>query len=200
MPRCVRPAVLAVITALALSLQVLPAMAQAPPSADTYGSSINPTTNYGAQTTLVLQPGVTTYMQFNLNMLPPGAVINKATLRLYVDAAVQPGSFDVYQLDNSWSEGTLNFNNAPPLGVSVTGGNPIAITAASKSTFILIDVTSLVQAWANGTATNDGVALALTTSTGNFSIDSKEATMTSSFWWLRMACGTSFQAKKRVIL
>src|SRR5450631_2601255 len=189
MPRCVRLVVLAVITTVVISLQALPTMAQAPPSGDTYGSSVAPTTNFGGKTTLIVEPGITSYLQFNLGMLPPGVVINKATLRLYVDAVVQGGSFDVYQLDNSWSESSLTFNTAPPLGVSATGGNPIAITTASKNTFVVIDITGLVQAWANGTATNDGVALALTTSTGNFSLDSKEATLTSHQPELDLALG-----------
>src|SRR5271165_3472613 len=179
MPRCVRPAVPAVIIALTICLLVLPALAQAPPSGDTYSSSAAPTTNFGGKPTLLVQPGINAYVQFNLSMLPAGAVINKATLRLYVDTVVQGGSFDVYELDSSWSEGSLTFSTAPALGVSATGGNPIAITTASKNTFIVIDVTSLVQAWADGSVTNHGVALALTTSTGNFSIDSKEATLTS---------------------
>lgn len=55
------------------------------------------------------------------------------------------------------------------------------MTAASKDNFLLIDITQLVQSWANGTVPNYGVALALTTSTGSFSFsfDSKESTLTS---------------------
>src|SRR5208337_2398137 len=136
------------------------------------------TTNYGGAVSLVLQPGSNhAYIRFDLSTLPPNASINKATLRLFVNAVTTDGSFDVYQVNTAWSENTLTFNNAPPLGVSATSGNPVAVTKAKQ--FVLVDITQLVQAWANGSIVNDGIALALTSSTGNFAFDSKESTTTS---------------------
>jgi hypothetical protein len=95
-----------------------------------------------------------------------------------VNAVGTCGSFDVYQLNTNWAESTLTYNNAPPLGVSATGSHPIAITSASTNQFVLIDVTSLVQSWDNGSLTNNGIALALTTATGSFGFDSKESILT----------------------
>ena len=89
---------------LLFALASLRVWAQAPPSADTFVSSAYPTTNYGPSITLVVGSGTSAYLKFNLATLPANASISKATLRLYVDAVAKSGSFDVYRLNNSWSE------------------------------------------------------------------------------------------------
>ncbi len=103
---------LLVLSAL-LSLSLL---AQAPPSADTFTVSSSPHTNYGGWPLIAVQQGSNGYLQFNLSHLPANASVTKATLRLFVDAVSRSGSFDVYQLNNSWSENSLNYSNAPALG------------------------------------------------------------------------------------
>jgi hypothetical protein len=155
----------------------------APPSADTYSNSMKGDTgvNYGSSALLVVQPhGNNSYLQFNLSTVPAGATVNKATLRLFVDALVTSGSFDVYQLNTSWSESTLTFSNQPPLGVSATGSHPVAVSKANLNQFVVVDITSLVQGWQSGAIPNNGIALALTTATGSFSFDSKESVFTST--------------------
>ena len=161
----------------------LPLLGQAtPPSADTFVSSTNPRTNYGASIILVVQSGANSYLQFNLSTLPAGAVVNKATLRLYVDAVSKSGTFDVYQLNAGWNENTLTFNTPPPaLGASATGGKPVSISSSTLNQFLLIDITPLVQGWVNGTIPNNGVALALTNgSSASFSMDAKESLLTGN--------------------
>ena len=163
------------------ALIIAPLRAQVPPSADTFVSNTTPFANYGASIALVVCSGTTSYIQFNLAGIPANATVAKATLRLYVDAVGKAGSFDVYELHNSWSENKLTFNSPPPvLGMSATGGKPIAITTSSLNQFILIDVTTLVQEWLNGSLQNNGVALALTTAGGSFSFDSKESLLTAN--------------------
>ena len=151
----------------------------APPTADTFSNTSKKTQTNGTSPILVVLPGDNTYINFNLGTLPAKPSIAKATLRLYVDAVVTPGSFDVYQLNSSWSESTLNFNNAPSLGPSATGGHPVSITSSNLNQFVLVDITALAQGWANGTIANNGIALALTSASGAFSFDSKESTQTS---------------------
>ena len=163
------------------ALASITAIAQAPPSADTFVTSATPNINYGSGIGLIVGPGTETYIQFNLAGVPAGATVSKATLRLYVDAVGKAGSFDVYQLNSSWNENKLTYNTpSPSLGPSATGGSSTAITSNSLNQFVLIDITSLVQKWVNGTAPNDGIALALTTSTGSFSFDSKESLLTGN--------------------
>ena len=164
-----------------VALTELSSVAQAPPSSDTFVSSATPKINYGPSITLVVGQGTTSYIQFNLSGIPANAAVSKASLRLYVDAVTKAGSFDVYESDNSWSENTLTYNTpAPVLGISATGRHPIAISAASLNQFVLIDITSLVQGWLNGSIPNNGVALALTTVAGSFSFDSKESSLTAN--------------------
>lgn len=152
-----------------------------PPSADTFVSSAFPRTNYGSSIILVVQSGANAYLQFNLSTLPAGVTVNKATLRLYIDAVGKSGSFDVYQLNSSWNENTLTYSTPPPgLGASATGGNPIPISGASLNQFLLIDITPVVQGWVNGAIANNGVALALSGSSGSFSFDSKESLLTGN--------------------
>ena len=169
------------ITFLLICTMALPLFAQAPPSADTFVSSAFPKGNYGSGVNLALSPGATSYVRFNLSGIPSNATISKASLRLYVDAVSKPGSFDVYQLNSSWSEHTLTFNTPPPpLGASATGGHPAAVTSASCNQFLLIDITALAQGWINGTIPNNGVALALTSAAGTFFFDSKESLFTGN--------------------
>ena len=153
-------------------------MAQsAPPVADTYANSASAATNYGAQPTLAVAEGNTSYLQFDLSTLPAGATVAKATLRLYVDSVTAGGSFDVDQVNSPWSESTLNFSNAPTPGAPVAG--PVSVTAASLNEFVDIDVTALVQDWVNGSVANNGIALVLYGTAGSYSFDSKENTNTS---------------------
>jgi hypothetical protein len=95
-------------------------------------------------------------------------------LRLFVDTVAAGGSFDVYQVNGPWTESTINFYNAPPLGPSATGGHSIAVTSAQLRTFLLIDITPLVQGWVSGSIPNNGAALKLIGTAGNFDFDSKE--------------------------
>ena len=83
-----------ILSLLSVSVSVL---AQAPPLADTYANFYQPKTNYGKATTLVVLSGATSYVQFNLAGVPANTPISKATLRVYVDAVVDAGLFDVYQ-------------------------------------------------------------------------------------------------------
>ena len=159
------------------------AFGQAPPLADVLTYSPTPNQNYGSYTSLFVQKGSgaisASYIKFNIATLPPGATVTKATLRLFVNQVTAPGNFDAYQLNTSWTEGGLTYSNAPALGTSATGNHPVSFSNASVNQFILLDVTSLVEAWANGSLPNNGLALAMTTSSGAVALDSKESIYTS---------------------
>jgi hypothetical protein len=169
------------IAAAVMALTYTPsaASAQAPPRADTFVSNEAPSRSFGSEPLLAVQSGTTSYIQFNLAGLPAGATVSKATLRLYVDAASQAGSFDVYEIDSPWSESSMTFNNAPSLGISATGGKPVTVSKSSLNQFVLVDITPLVQGWLNGTIPNNGLALALIGTAGCFGFDSKESDYTS---------------------
>ncbi|MGA9567428.1 MAG: DNRLRE domain-containing protein, partial [Candidatus Korobacteraceae bacterium] len=150
-------------------------LAQAPPAADTYVASGAPNTNYGTNTMLAIQPNVYTFIRFNISGIPTNATVQKAVLRLFVSAPSAPiaGTFSVYQINTSWSELTLTWNNKPALGSVV--GSPVSLGSSSYLNFVEVDITSLVQQWVNGTVVNNGIALVTTTSGASYSFDSKEA-------------------------
>src|SRR5580700_9296626 len=165
---------------LALFLSVLAggtAYAQITPSADSYTSTAASTTNYGASTLLGVDgASVVTYLQFNLASVPSTASISQATLKLYVNSVTTAGSFNVDYVNGSWEESTIDASNAPPLGGAIT--SDVAITTADKNQYILINVTSAVQAWLSGSESNNGIALV---ANSNFyaTFDSKENATTS---------------------
>ncbi len=155
------------------------AQAQVSPTDDTFATQITPYQNYGNWPELAVQPGSTSYIRFDLSSVPPGSTVKKATLVLYIDTVISSGEFDVYQLNSSWQEGTLTRSNAPSLGVSATGNQPVNITSASLGDFVSIDITALATEWVNGSVPNDGIALATVSgSTGSFAFDSKENILT----------------------
>jgi hypothetical protein len=169
---------LAVMLFSTLSL-VTSAYAQLTPSDDAYTNITDPTTNYGSQTVLdVESPSQTTYIRFNLSSVPSGyngGDIAQATLKLYVDAVTRGGSFNVDYVNGTWSESMIDADNAPALGTTIAASVPL--TTADKNQYVLINITTAVQAWLNGT-TNDGIAL-VGNSPLKASFDSKESTTTS---------------------
>ena len=154
------------------------ALAQAPPSDDAYTISSQPLANFGRSGILPVQSGTVSYIRLNLGVFPAGENVSKATLKLYVNAVLAPGAFDVYPVRGSWNEARLSYTNAPSLGVSATNGRTVAVSAFSLNKFLLIDVTNLVRGWLNGSIPNNGIALALKGVSGSFSFDSKESTGT----------------------
>jgi len=154
--------------------------AQLRPSEDTFVSASNPNLNYGTSPILVVQPGSVVYMKFNLSSLPLSASVQRATLRLYVDALVEPGMFDVFPVLGDWSENTLTYSSNPPgLGPSAIG-RTIPVTSFSLNNYVLADITSLVQDWVNRKLANNGLALKLTSAGGTFSFDAREALLTGN--------------------
>jgi len=153
------------------------AFGQVTPSQDSFTNSAAATTNYGANVLLDVDGAKEiTYIQFNLASIPSGATVSQATLKLYVNAVTTAGSFNVDYVNGSWEESTLDATNAPALGGSIASN--VSITTADKNQYILINVTSALQAWLNGSQTNDGLAL-VANSTFDASFDSKESKTTS---------------------
>jgi hypothetical protein len=153
------------------------AFGQVTPSQDSFTNSGAATTNYGANVLLDVDGAKEiAYIQFNLASIPSGASVSQATLKLYVNAVTTAGSFNVNYVNGAWEESTLDANNAPPLGASIASN--VSITTADKNQFILINVTSALQAWLSGSQANDGIALVANNSF-NASFDSKESKTTS---------------------
>ncbi len=168
---------MALAVLLLCSLGLFTAHAQITPLGDAYTSSTDPTTNYGAATTLAVDGAKeASYIQFNLSSIPTGASVSQATLKLYVNSVTTAGSFEVYAVNGTWTESGLTYNLAPALGSVIDSSVPI--TAADKNQYILIPMTSTVQGWVNLPASNNGIAL-VAVGSFNATFDSKESTTTS---------------------
>ena len=167
---------------LALTLSGL-VYAQAPPSGDTFVSANKSTTNYGGNASLVVQAsgGGNTFIQFNLASIPSNVAasqLNKATLRLFVSGLTTAGNFDVYLINGTWSENTVTYSSAPPLGALVNSA--VSVPASAKNGFLEIDVTSALGNWLTTPSQNYGIALVPSSSSSiSVTFDSKEAINTS---------------------
>jgi len=98
------------------------ALGQTPLTDDTFASSVTPTTNYGSSIALVVQSSSTSYFKISLGSLPAtvsASSVSKATLTVYVDHVSKSGTFDVYEVNNSWAEGSLTYSTAPGLGSKI---------------------------------------------------------------------------------
>jgi hypothetical protein len=130
----------------------------------------------------VIGPGVNSYIRFDLTALPANLTssnVSKATLRLNINGLTTSGTFDVYLVTSSWTEGAITFNRAPTLGAKVTSA---VMIPASKRNFIDVDVTPAVQAWLGSPTPAPNYGIALVPSSGSsisVSFDSKENTSTS---------------------
>ncbi len=151
--------------------------AQLTPSADSYTNTGSSSTNYGANVLLdVVGGSQITYIQFNLSSIPTNYTstnVAKATLKLYVNAVTTAGNFNIDYVTSAWSESTITAKSSPTLGSTISSAVPL--TTSSLNQYILVDITSAVQAWVNGTQANDGIALVGSGSV-NASFDSKENT------------------------
>ena len=67
----------------------------APSAADTFSDKSQPRLNFGGEPMVVVQQGITSYLQYTLATLPEGASVSKATLRLFADDVDSSGEFDV---------------------------------------------------------------------------------------------------------
>lgn len=114
------------------------------PTGDAYVDANNPANNYGALTTLRVDasPIIRSYLRFDVQGL--NGTVTRATLRVFANSASSQGCMANAVSDISWSESTLNYNNAPLLGSALGSSGPIAAGA-----WISVDVTAHITG--NGT-------------------------------------------------
>src|SRR5262245_38103840 len=99
-------------------------------------------TNFGTNPNLTVSASNAIYLKFKLSAVLPqnmqASDVAKATLKLYVGNVSAPGTIDILELADNWSEKTITARNAPALGdLIVTGVN---IDANKKGQYLLVDV------------------------------------------------------------
>lgn len=143
--------------------------------ADTYVDQTNATTNNGSATSMSIESKSTVnrrvYISFALTKcspaIPSTATVRLATLRLWITALPSTcRTYDIFRVQSSWSETGITWNNQP---FGTTLNNPASSQATAQlvsvgsstctttaTGYVSFNVTSDVQAFVAGTATNNG--------------------------------------------
>jgi Bacterial Ig domain/Calcineurin-like phosphoesterase len=134
------------------------------PAADAYVNQDSPSTNYGTVTMLRADasPIVRSYLRFNIQGL--SGTITRVTLRIFTNSSSSAG-YEVRNVsDNTWSETTINYSNAPAVaGVTATSGS------FGANVWTTVDITPLITG-------NGSFNLAFTTTSSTaFSLASRES-------------------------
>ena len=87
-------------------------------------------------------PIVRSYLRFNVQGL--SGAVTRARLRIFANSASSQGCTASSVSDSTWSESTLNYNNAPPLGSALASSG-----AFGAGVWISMDVTAYITG--NGT-------------------------------------------------
>ena len=80
----------------------------------------------------------TAYLRFNVSV-PPGEVVTKATLRLFMTSGSSASVFANQVASTSWGETTTTYSNAPAIGAQVAASG-----AFSANAYLSMDVTQAV--------------------------------------------------------
>lgn len=147
-----------------------------PPLEDAYIDSSIPDGNYGSNDHLYIGYNygwLNSLLQFDFTGYY-GVEVESAYLCLYVDysyGTFPPNNLWTTRLTDNWNEDTVTFNNSPGTtdGISITG-------PSSMNAWWVVDITTYVVGWLNGTNSNYGLMLGKSDSDNNdlFGIRSKE--------------------------
>jgi hypothetical protein len=121
------------------------------PVADSYVNAEAPTTNYGTSTALRVDgsPLVRSYLRFTVEGI--NGPVTRATLRIFANSASTSGIQALSVSNNTWTESTINYDNAPPVGTSLGSSGPFG-----AGVWVSIDITAHITG-------NGAYNLALTT-------------------------------------
>jgi hypothetical protein len=119
-------------------------------------------------------------IQFDTAALPAGitgASVAKASLVLFVNKVGSAGAININAANGPWTEGAVNGNNGPSIGMTVASSVPVN----AAGVYITVDATALVKAWLDGTLINSGVIISADPASPGTSafFDSKESASTS---------------------
>jgi len=101
-----------------------------PSSADSYVNQASAGTNYGTETTTLVQARTAkarrSLVQFDISAIPEGSTINSATLELYATAVTGGLTLNVHRITGTWTETGVTWTNQPSFtstaDASITGG------------------------------------------------------------------------------
>jgi hypothetical protein len=129
-----------------------------------------PTKNFGIATTLSVHNYGPKFslVRFDAATIA-GKTVNQANLVVFVRSLGSAGTLTVYPIVSSWNESTVTWARQPPTDATAIAS--VGLTTAPAA--VEIDVTSVVQRWADGTIPDAGFLLT-TIESIKASLDSKE--------------------------
>jgi Domain of unknown function (DUF4347)/Bacterial cadherin-like domain/Bacterial Ig domain len=153
----------------------------------------NDTKNFGTSTTLIADRESAdlqrVLVQFDLSAIPANATINSATLKMQATQIGGALNIGVYEIQESWSEGlkdggvdAASWNERQTATPWTSAGGTFDPTPLASINTNAVgqhswDVTSLVQAWVDGSKVNNGVMIGSPDGGGNRTVtyDSRES-------------------------
>lgn len=149
------------------------------PSDDTYINSSQPLNNYGADNTFDVRPdnGASNrgLVKFNLSSIPADSTVTSATLYLNEKHKKSGQTTYIYRVTSNWNENTVTWLSWSLLGGDFDSGiSYFTFLPDQQDCMLTMDITSLVQAWVNGTYPNYGLMLYSTGPNQAISYYSKE--------------------------
>lgn len=129
--------------------------------ADATVRSYAPTSNFGGEDYLELSftddGRAATLIKFNTTSIPSQAIIDTASLRLYLSdtSGASPVSIGAYFVTSLWDESTVYWNSNPSTGI--VGVNTSIDSALSS--YKSWSISSFVQSWVDNPSSNNGVLL-----------------------------------------
>lgn len=130
---------------------------------DTWAGSAKPSLEHPRETSLYVRSGAGEAFLWFKVPAPRGAVVTSATLTLRAKGASSGSrTLTAQRVTANWSESRLNWNNKP--ASTSSGAATKSVSTLADGDAIDLDVTTIVQAWANGTA-NYGFRITTSTST-----------------------------------
>jgi hypothetical protein len=112
--------------------------------------------NFGAQPIVRAGGKDESLVRFDLGAIPPSAVIESATLKLYVSGSASDAPINVHRAAAAWAEGTVTYASfGQRFDATVLG----SVFATSPNVQKSVDLTPLVTSWVTGAQPNFGVLL-----------------------------------------
>ena len=161
---------------------------------DTYMSSNAPTSNFGSSAMLLLDgddPGgsgndLASLLKWDISSIPPGSFVDSAQITLDVFNSTT-GVYEIYELKSNWVEAEASWNvfavgsgwqtpgaQGPLDRGSLVLGTISPAFSGSYSISLNAKGLALVQSWIDDPATNNGIIIANSSTTGGLDVRSRK--------------------------
>lgn len=119
-------------------------------------STMSLTHNSGSKKTLEVGTQHESLVRFGLDQIPPSAIVQHATLGLYLSHAHGTGAVNLHRVTADWSEANVTFESlAQQFDQALAGSIAVNSANVEKS----VDLTAQTRRWVSGTDPNYGLLL-----------------------------------------